>query len=151
MKLRLVSAGFCLLAFFAMSGILSAQGPGRYTFFGGAVLGSPSGFVGGAGVSFGLTHNLTFDPSVAIGRSGHSGLFTLDGSFHYEFHPDDAAFVPYVLAGVGLAQWGSDTSGSALIGVGARIPLHHDMWIVPEVRAGAHGLGRFTIGISKSF
>lgn len=134
-----------------MASALIAQGPARYTVFGGALLGSPSGFVGGAGLSFALTHNFTFDPSAAIGRAGHTGLFTLDGSFHYEFHPDDEAFIPYVLAGVGLAQWGSDTTGSALIGVGARIPLHNGLWIVPEVRAGGHGLSRFTIGISKSF
>jgi|SRR6185312_13199594 len=128
-----------------------AQGPARYTLFAGPLLGSPSGFSAGAGLNFAITHNVSFEPSAALGRTGHSGVFTLDGVFHYEFHPDDQAFIPYLLGGVGLAQWGSATHGSAIIGIGARFPIGHDVWIVPEVRAADHGLARFTIGFSKSF
>lgn len=128
-----------------------AQSPARYTFFGGALLGSPNGFAVGAGLTFAMNHNVSFDPSIAVGRSGHTGLFTADGVFRYEFHPDNEAIIPYVLGGVGLAQWGSSTHGSAIAGLGARIPIGHGTWIVPEVRAADHGLARFTIGISKSF
>lgn len=129
----------------------AAQGPARYTIFGGALLGSPSGFVAGANLTFDINHNITFDPGIAGGRSGHTGLFTASGVFRYEFHLDDEAFVPYVLGGVGLSQFGSATHGSAIVGLGARFPLHHGFWIVPEVRGADHGLARFTIGISKSF
>ncbi|MGH9481950.1 MAG: hypothetical protein ACRD1L_07625 [Terriglobales bacterium] len=128
-----------------------AQGPARYTFFGGALLGTPNGFGAGAGLTFALKDNFSFDPGVAVGRSGGSGLFTLDGVFRYEFHPDDEAFIPYLVGGVGLAQWGSATHGSGIVGIGARIPIGKHAWIVPEVRGATHGLARFTIGYSKSF
>jgi hypothetical protein len=105
----------------------------------------------GAGLSFDINRNVGFEPTIAIGRSGHSALFTADGTFHYEFHPDDEAVIPYILGGVGLAQWGSATHGSGIVGAGALFPIGHHTWIVPEVRAGGHGLARFTIGISKSF
>ena len=127
------------------------QGPVRYTFFGGALLGTPNGFNAGAGLTFAINHSVSFDPSVTVGRSGSTGLFTADGVFRYEFHPDDQAIIPYLLGGVGLAQWGSTTHGSAIAGVGARIPIGHQVWIVPEIRGATHGLARFTIGISKSF
>lgn len=134
-----------------MAALGAAQGPARYTIFGGAVLGTPSGFEAGADLTFKINRNVSFDPGIAVGRSGHTGLFTASGVFRYEFHLDDEAFVPYLLGGVGLSQWGSSTHGSGIIGIGARFPLHHDLWVVPEVRAGDHGLARFTIGISKSF
>lgn len=145
---RVVMVGL-MAGLFAVVGL--AQGPVRYTIFGGALLGSPSGFAGGGGLTFAINHNVTFDPGIAVGRSGHTGLFTASGVFRYEFHPDDEAFIPYILGGVGLSQWGSATHGSAIVGLGARIPLHHGFWIVPEVRGADHGLARFTIGISKSF
>lgn len=137
------------LAFLALPGL--AQAPARYTFFGGALLGTPNGFTAGAGLTFAMNHNLSFDPSLAVGRSGHTGLLTVDGVFRYEFHPDDEAIIPYLLGGVGLAQWGSATHGSGIIGLGARIPIGHHTWIVPELRGATHGLARFTIGITKSF
>lgn len=127
------------------------QSPARYTFFGGALLGTPNGFTAGAGLTFNLSHNVSFEPTAAVGRSGHTGLFTVDGTFRYEFHPDDQAIIPYLLGGVGLAQWGSQTHGSGIIGVGARFPIGHHTWIEPEVRGATHGLARFTIGITKSF
>ena len=130
---------------------LPAWGQSRYTVFAGALLGSPSGFAVGAGVNFPINHTVSFEPSVAVGRSGHQGLFTADGVFHFTLHPDDEAFTPYLLGGVGLAQWGSATHGSVIGGVGAYIPIGHGVWITPEVRAGERGLARFTIGISKSF
>ncbi|MGH9394580.1 MAG: hypothetical protein ACRD1E_10455 [Terriglobales bacterium] len=149
MPIKSVWWGLVLLAGMALPGL--AQGPVRYNFFGGALLGTPNGFTAGAGLTFALHHNISFDPTVAVGRSGHAGLFTLDGSFRYEFHPDDEAIIPYLLVGVGLAQWGSATHGSGIVGVGARFPIGHNTWIVPEVRGATHGLARFTIGISKSF
>jgi len=138
-----------LLCAFCLAG--SAQSPVRYTFFGGALLGSPNGFAAGGALNFAINRNVSFEPSLALGRSGNEGLFTADGVFHYDFHLDDEAIIPYLLGGVGLAQWGSATHGSAIIGVGARIPLGHGTWLVPEVRGATHGLARFTIGISKSF
>lgn len=126
-------------------------GDGSFTFFGGALLGSPSGFVAGVGLGLPVTTNVSFEPTLSLGRSGHSNVFTLDGSFLYNFHLSDSGVVPYVLGGVGLAQWGSSTHGSPIIGIGARFPIGGDTWIRPEIRAGDHGLGRFTIGISKSF
>ncbi|MGN6592912.1 MAG: hypothetical protein ACTHJX_08440 [Terriglobales bacterium] len=128
-----------------------AQQPSRYTFFGGALLGSPNGFAAGAGLTFDINRNVSFDPQFSLGRSGHAGLFTLSGVFRYEFHVDDEAVVPYLLGGIGLAQWDSSTHGSAIAGVGARFPIGHHTWIVPEVRAATHGLARVSIGISKSF
>ncbi|MGH9475048.1 MAG: hypothetical protein ACRD1C_01815 [Terriglobales bacterium] len=133
-----------------LPGLTQAQAT-RFDVFGGAILGSPTGFLGGGDLVFPINRNFSFVPSAAVGRSGHTGLFTLDGTFRYAFHPDDQAFVPYVLGGVGMAQWGSATHGSAIIGVGARFPVGHGVWIVPEVRAASHGLARFTIGFSKSF
>lgn len=127
------------------------QAPVRYTFLGGAMLGTPNGFSAGAGLTFAINHNVTFDPGFAVGRSGNTGMFTVSGVFRYEFHPDDEAIIPYLLGGVGLAQWGSTTHGSGIAGVGARIPIGHQVWIVPEVRGATHGLARFTIGFSKSF
>ena len=131
----------------------AAQHPndGSFTFFGGALLGSPSGFGGGVGLGIPLTTNASFEPTVALGRSGHSNVFTLDGSFVYNFHLPDSGIVPYVLGGVGLAQWGGSTHGSPIIGIGARFPLGGDTWIRPEIRAADHGLSRFTIGITKTF
>lgn len=123
----------------------------RYTFFGGALLGSPSGFGVGAGLNFPINRTVSFEPTVAVGRSGHTGLFTADGVFHFAFHPDDEAVIPYLLGGVGVVQWGSATHGSAIGGVGARFPIGRGTWIVPELRFADHGLARFTIGISKSF
>ncbi len=128
-----------------------AQKPVRYNFFGGALLGTPNGFTAGAGLTFAINRNVTFDPTIAVGRSGSAGLFTADGVFHYEFHPDNEVIIPYILGGVGLAQWGSATHGSAIVGAGARIPIGHGIWITPEVRGATHGLARFTIGITKSF
>lgn len=128
-----------------------AQAPARYQIFAGPLLGSPSGFAAGAGLVFDINHEVSFVPTLAVGRTGHTGLLTVDGTFRYAFHPDDEAFIPYILGGVGLVQWGSATHGSAIAGVGMRIPLHHDTWIVPEIRAGSHGAARFTIGISKRF
>lgn len=137
-----------------MAGLLSlgaaAQSP-RYTLFGGALLGAPNGFTLGVGLALPINRNVSFEPSVAGGRSGHAGLFTADGVFTYAFHLDDEAFVPYILGGVGLAQWGSASHGSAIAGFGVRFPIGNDAWITPEVRAGSHGLARFTIGYSKSF
>lgn len=138
-----------LLCAFCLAG--RAQSPVRYNLFGGALLGSPNGFSAGAGLNFAINRNVSFEPSVAFGRSGHTGLFTADGVFHYAFHVDDEAIIPYLLGGVGLAQWGSATHGSGIIGIGARIPLGHGTWLQPEVRGATHGLARFTIGISKSF
>lgn len=153
MHLRRIGRMAMLAAAFALAAATgaAAQGPARYTVFGGALLGTPSGFGAGANLTFNLNHNVSFDPGLAVGRSGNTGLFTASGVFRYEFHVDDEALIPYLLGGVGLSQWGSTTHGSAIVGVGARIPLHHELWIVPEVRAGDHGLARFTIGISKSF
>ncbi|MGH9412514.1 MAG: hypothetical protein ACRD0Y_02130 [Terriglobales bacterium] len=128
-----------------------AQRPARYNIFGGALLGSPSGFAAGGELIFPINRHVSFVPSAALGRSGHTGLFTLDGTFRYAFHLDDEAFIPYLLGGVGLSQWGSATHGSGIIGAGVRFPIGHEMWIVPEVRAADHGLARFTIGFSKSF
>ncbi|MGH9474567.1 MAG: hypothetical protein ACRD1M_17695 [Terriglobales bacterium] len=128
-----------------------SQAPVRYTFLGGALLGTPSGFAVGAGLTFNINRNVSFDPGIAVGRSGDTGLFTASGVFRYEFHPDNEAVIPYILGGVGLSQWGSATHGSAIGGVGARFPIGHGTWIVPEVRLADHGLARFTIGISKSF
>ncbi|MGH9467751.1 MAG: hypothetical protein ACRD1Y_10390 [Terriglobales bacterium] len=127
------------------------QGTVRYNVFGGALLGSPSGFSAGGALIFPINRHVSFVPSAAFGRSGNTGLFTLDGTFRYAFHPDDEAFIPYILGGVGLSQWGSSTHGSAIAGGGVRFPIGHGAWIVPEVRAGEHGLARFTIGFSKSF
>ncbi len=131
----------------------AAQGPGEgsITFFGGALFGEPSGFAAGVGLGLPVTGNVGFEPTVALGRSGHSNVFTLDGSFLYNFHLSDTRVVPYVLGGVGLAQWGGSTHGSPIVGIGIRLPLGGGTWIRPEIRAGDHGLGRFTIGISKSF
>lgn len=126
-------------------------GEGSITFFGGALFGEPSGFAGGVGLGLPVTGNVSFEPTIALGRSGHSNVFTLDGSFLYNFHLSGSHVVPYVLGGVGLAQWGGSTHGSPIIGMGIRFPLGNDTWIRPEIRAGDHGLGRFTIGISKSF
>lgn len=128
-----------------------ASAQARFDVFGGAVLGSPSGFLAGGDLIFPINHNVSFVPSAAVGRSGDTGLFTLDGTFRYAFHLDDEAFVPYILGGVGMSQWGSTTHGSGIIGVGVRFPVGHGVWIVPEVRAADHGLARFTIGFSKSF
>lgn len=128
-----------------------AQRPVRYTFFGGALLGTPNGFSAGAGLTFAINRNVTFEPTIAAGRSGNTGLFTADGVFHYEFHPDNEVIIPYILGGVGLSQWGSSTHGSGIVGLGARIPIGHDAWITPEVRGATHGLARFTIGFTKSF
>lgn len=129
----------------------AAQSARRVSFFGGALFTDSSGFAGGVGLGLGLTRNVVFEPTFAVGRSGHSNLFTLDGSFAYEFHPDDEAFVPYLLAGVGMSQFGSSTHGSGIVGGGIRFPIGHNEWIQPEVRAGAHGLGRFTIAFTKTF
>ena len=126
-------------------------GDGEVTFFGGALLGSPSGFVAGAGLGFGLTPHVSFEPTVALGRSGHSNVFTLDGSFLYNFRIPDSRISSYVLGGVGLAQWGGSTHGSPIIGAGLRFPIGEGAYIRPELRFGDHGLGRFTIGLSKSF
>ncbi|MGH9487243.1 MAG: hypothetical protein ACRD04_06580 [Terriglobales bacterium] len=128
-----------------------ARAQARYDIYGGAILGSPSGFLGGGELIFPINRHISFVPDVAVGRSGHTGLFTLDGTFRYAFHPDDEAFIPYLLGGVGMSQWGTSTHGSAIVGLGARFPIGNGVWIVPEVRAGTHGLARFTIGISKSF
>lgn len=149
MSLKTGAFAALALMIFALPGM--AQAPARYTFFGGALLGTPNGFSAGAGLTFNINHNVSFDPTAAVGRSGSTGLFTLDGVFRYEFHVDDEAVIPYLLGGVGLAQWGSSTHGSGIVGVGARFPIGHRMWIVPEVRGATHGLARFTIGISKSF
>ena len=142
----------CLIAavagMFCLPGL--AQSP-RYTLFGGALLGSPSGFTVGGGLDFAIAHNVSFDPSIAGGRTGSAGVFTAQGVFDYSFHPDDEAFIPYILGGVGLAEVGSVTHGSVIAGVGVRFPIGNGEWIVPEVQVGDHGLGRFTIGFSKSF
>lgn len=145
--LRLILA--LSLVIFALPAM--AQQPSRYTFFGGALPGSPSGFAAGAGLTFDLNRNLSFDPGFSLGRSGNAGLLTLSGVFRYDFHVDDEAVIPYLLGGVGMAQWGSATHGSAIGGLGARFPIGHHTWIVPEVRLATHGLARISIGFSKSF
>ncbi len=140
-----------LVGLFWCAGSLRAQDPGTYTFFGGALLGSPSGFAVGAGLGFDLTHNVTFEPTVALGRTGNDNMFSLDGSFLYNFHLSDTGIVPYVLGGVGLAQFGNETHGSPILGFGARFPLHNGWQLRPEVRFADHGLARFTFGLSHSF
>src|SRR6185437_10163971 len=123
--MSLKSGAFAALALILFALPAMAQAPARYTFFGGALLGTPNGFSAGAGLTFNINRNVSFDPTAAVGRSGHTGLFTLGG--------------------VGLAQWGSSTHGSGIAGVGARFPIGHHAWIVPEVRGATHGLARFTI------
>lgn len=149
MRMRRFWLTLILLGLGALPGL--SQAPARYTFLGGALLGTPNGFAVGAGLTFNINRNVSFDPGLAVGRSGHTGLFTASGVFRYEFHPDDEAVIPYLLGGVGLAQWASATHGSAIGGLGARFPIGHHVWIVPEVRFATHGLARFTIGLSKSF
>lgn len=129
----------------------AAQNVGSVTFFGGALLGSPTGFAGGAGLGLNVTHNITFEPTFAIGRAGHENVFTLDGSFLYNFHLQDGEPTPYILGGVGMSQYGGATHGSPLIGAGVRFPLHNGWQLRPEVRVGTHGLSRFTIGLTRTF
>jgi hypothetical protein len=141
--LALLGLAFCLPSW--------GQSTGNWTLFGGALLGSPSGFAAGAGVGFHLTPHVDFEPTIAFGRKAGAGLFSLDGSFLYNFHLSSTRVVPYVLGGVGLAEFGGTTHGSPIVGFGARSPLHHGFYIRPEVRLAGNGLSRFTIGISKSF
>lgn len=128
-----------------------AQEVRSYSLFGGALLGSPNGFGAGAGLGIGVTRNITFEPTVLFGRQGGSGVFTLDGSFLYHFHLSDTRVVPYILGGVGLAQYAGSTHGSPIIGGGVAFPLHDGWQVRPEVRVGTHGLSRFTIGLTKTF
>jgi hypothetical protein len=151
-----VALSVWLLALFFISPRLSqAQkkggGANSVTFFGGALFGDGNGFGVGAEVSFPLTNNVDFEPSLLIGRIGDNSMFSLDGSFLYNFRIRDSKIVPYVLGGVGLAQFGSATHGSPIIGAGARFPLNGSTEIRPEIRAGTAGLARFTIGITKRF
>lgn len=130
---------------------LQAQNVGSVTFFGGAVLGTPSGFEGGAGLGLNVTRNVTFEPTFAVGHTGDFNVFTLDGSFLYNFRLQHGQPIPYILGGVGLAQFGGDTHGSPLIGAGIRFPISNGWQIRPEIRWGTHGLSRFTIGLTKTF
>lgn len=130
---------------------LHAQNQTTANFFGGAILGTPSGFAGGVGLGLPVTSNVTFEPSFAVGHTGHVNVFTLDGVFDYNFHLRDEKPVPYVLGGVGLAQYDSTTHGSPLIGAGVRFPVANGWQIRPEIRWGTHGLSRFTIGFTKTF
>lgn len=149
MKLR-VWGGTLLLAVLSVLPC-QAQRANNWTLFGGALLSSPSGFVIGGGLGLHLTPNVSFEPTLAIGRKGGEGVFTLDGSFSYIFHLSDTRIRPYVLGGVGLAQIGGTTHGSPIAGFGAYFPLENGFFIRPEVRIAGDGLSRFTIGISKSF
>ncbi|MGH9540539.1 MAG: hypothetical protein ACRD2H_01490 [Terriglobales bacterium] len=130
---------------------LGAQNVSTATFFGGAILGDPSGFQGGAGLGFGITHNVSFEPSFAIGRTGGVNVFTLDGVFDYNFHLQHGQPIPYILGGVGLAQYANSTHGSPIVGGGVRFPISDGWQIRPEIRWGTHGLSRFTIGLTKTF
>lgn len=142
-----------LAIFLGMSLSLPAwgQSTGNWTLFGGALLSNPSGFVVGGGLGLNLTRHVDFEPTIAFGRKGGNGVFTLDGSFLYNFHLSNTRIVPYVLGGVGLAEIGGITHGSPIVGFGARFPLHDGFYVRPEVRIAGDGLSRFTIGISKSF
>ncbi len=137
---------------FFSAGVLPAQAqhPNNWTLFGGALF-SPSGFEMGGGLGMGITNNVFFEPTIAFGRAGSEGVFSLDGSFEYVFHLSDTRVRPYALGGVGLAQFGGKTHGSPIVGFGAFFPLSGGFSIRPEVRIAGDGLSRFTIGISKSF
>jgi hypothetical protein len=128
-----------------------AQNVHSATFFGGALLGSPNGFGAGAGLGISLTRNVSFEPTFLFGRQGGDGVFTLDGSFLYHFHLSDSRLVPYLLGGVGLAEYDGHTHGSPIIGGGIAFPVDNGWQIRPEVRIGTHGLSRFTIGLTKTF
>lgn len=129
----------------------AAQSVRSFSFFGGALLGSPNGFGAGAGLGIGITRNVSFEPTILFGRQGGSGVFTLDGSFLYHFHLRDSRISPYLLGGVGLAEYDDSTHGSPLIGAGVAFPLSDGWQIRPEVRVGTHALSRFTIGLTKTF
>lgn len=143
----------CLVLLVALGCVrpATAQNVRSYTLFGGALLGSPNGFGAGAGLGIGVTQNITFEPTILFGRQGGAGVFTVDGSFLYHFHLSDSRLAPYILGGVGLAQYEGSTHGSPIIGAGIAFPLHDGWQVRPEVRVGTHGLSRFTIGLTKTF
>ncbi|MGH9534649.1 MAG: hypothetical protein ACRD2E_07300 [Terriglobales bacterium] len=144
-------AGLILLVGLAFTRPAAAQNVQSVTFFGGALLGSPNGFGAGAGLGISVTHNVSFQPTFLVGRQGGVGIFTLDGSFLYHFHISNSRLVPYLLGGVGLAEYGNSTHGSPIVGGGIEFPVRDGWQIRPEVRLATHGLSRFSIGLTKTF
>lgn len=133
------------------SGLAAAQGSTGWTLFAGAVTQPSSGFAAGGGVFLKVAPKVYFEPTFSLGQVGHDGLFTLDGSFRYMFHLQGSQIKPYVLGGVGLSEFDGSTHGSPIVGVGARFPTSGGWAIEPEFRIAGDGLGRFTIGLVKTF
>lgn len=151
-KLPMLWPALALLGLLALGRPASAQtATPRYSIFAADLFGSPNGFGLGGSVALALPSDFLIEPSLVIGRRQGQAIFTADGAFLYEFHPDDEVIIPYLLGGIGMAQYGGNTYGGVLAGFGARIPVHHQTWVQLELRAGRHGLGRFTLGLSKNF